>query len=352
MARYISSAGQNGRFGTLGAGSTIWLPGRLPLFGHGLFQPYTRSGVFTVPDDIYRLRVRVIGGGAGQEAAQSSSFGALLSATGGQPGAGTLGGAGGIGVGGDFRADGGAGGPGFRSGGGAAGSELGVGGRGGDGGPSATGSGGGGGGVGGHRGGSGVDNAAPRAGGGGGSPIEAGQDASLSETAGMTLGGADITGRFHGYHNAGAFALAHLLDGFVGGGGMGMTGGGSRAGGSGSGGGGCYSRATSGAQVPAGRGGFCGGGGGAGSNGGPAGVGGVCWPDTDGPPTTNTALSILYEARIGGGMGGTNARAGGGGGGYARGEFDVLPGQQFPVTVALQSSEETGVSGGLILVEY
>ncbi|HBY42989.1 MAG TPA: hypothetical protein DEH03_04770, partial [Brevundimonas sp.] len=107
MARYISSAGQNGRFGTLGAGSTIWLPGRLPLFGHGLFQPYTRSGVFTVPDDIYRLRVRVIGGGAGQEAAQSSSFGALLSATGGQPGAGTLGGAGGIGVGGDFRADGG-----------------------------------------------------------------------------------------------------------------------------------------------------------------------------------------------------------------------------------------------------
>lgn len=350
MGRFVSSSGVNGGFGVIGDGSALILPGRLPTFRSGHFHMLPHTTIFVVPAGVYRLRVRVNGGGAGSEAAQSSSFGSMISATGGQPGAGLVGGLGGMGVGGDFQAAGGSGGAGYRSGGGAAGSELGAGGRGGDGGPGNIGSGGGGGGVGGNRGGAGVQ-VASRPGGGGGSAFGRGQDA--TDDPSIPWGGPDITGRFNGFQNPGGVILAHLLDGFLGGGGYGPVSSPARMGGNGAGGGGNYGLASNGAGSSGGHGGFLGGGGGQGSFLNGPGLGGVCAPDAETMPALRAvSTATFYETRIGGGMGGTSARAGSGGGGYARGEFDVLPGQQIPVTVALQSSETIGVSGGLILVEY
>jgi hypothetical protein len=182
-------------------GSNLTRPhGFLGIFGRGAYKVFEQNGNFIVPAGISRLRVRVVGGGGGGSngpnggdakvsggpsgggggefaigvfnvaAAQSfavtvgaggmsnsndgsavggaaislaggaSSFGALISAAGGQPGrcqnvgnatlnAGGLGGTGG--TGGDFRASGGQGGAGkerYAGGGGGAGSQLGEGG--------------------------------------------------------------------------------------------------------------------------------------------------------------------------------------------------------------------------------
>lgn len=167
-------------------------PGYLGDFGLGRWLTYTVPGsyTFTVPSGVSNIRVRVVGGGGGGSnnsttlgcgggggggyahgvfnvtpgtnytvtvgnrgprfvAGGTTSFGALISATGGHPGAingGStqyLGGAGGTGTGGDFQANGGNGGNGGTSGsggnvhhggGGGAGSQLGNGGNGGNGG--------------------------------------------------------------------------------------------------------------------------------------------------------------------------------------------------------------------------
>jgi hypothetical protein len=111
--------------------------GFMGIFGNGEFRLYTESGHFTVPVGITKLRVRVLGAGGNNHATPTgggaSSFGAILSATGGFAGPGTTSGegsTGGNGVGGDFNANGGKGlsSNAGSGGGGGAGSQLGNGG--------------------------------------------------------------------------------------------------------------------------------------------------------------------------------------------------------------------------------
>mgnify|MGYP001042655339 CR=1 FL=1 len=142
--------------------------GFMGIFGIGLYRSFSKNGSFTVPSGVTRIRVRVVGAGeggtnqvrgghgagyahgvfdvtpgdvypvtvgvggltanagSGVTDGGSSSFGALISATGGT-GAGP-----GMGVGGDFRARGGYGAvsaPPIYGGGGGAGSQLGNGGN-------------------------------------------------------------------------------------------------------------------------------------------------------------------------------------------------------------------------------
>jgi hypothetical protein len=162
--------------------------GFLGIFGRGQHRVFSVNETFVIPSGVTRARVRVIGAGGGTPGVSSSgnwisgaggggyahgvfdvvpgashavvigaagaagtsgsgagtaggtsSFGSLISATGGQPGvnvsSGTAtGGAGGVGTGGDFQAKGGKGGDGTGSNvpgsGGAAGSQLGDGGTG------------------------------------------------------------------------------------------------------------------------------------------------------------------------------------------------------------------------------
>lgn len=217
-------------------------------FGNGLWWTFSVSGKFVVPAGVSKLRVRVVGAGGGRgtggvggggggggyahgvfgvTAGQSfvvtvgvggnsvdggsSSFGALISATGGKKGNSSSpynGGAGGVGVGGDFQSKGGKGGTGDSSGtpggGGAAGSQLGDGGDGGD---WISGSnGGGGGGVGGGKGGN-----ATGAAGGGGSPFG---NATLSTPAPDIIGGISS-----GVANPISAVIRFPFDGFTGGGG-------------------------------------------------------------------------------------------------------------------------------------
>lgn len=345
MGRKLSGSGAASAY-ALELGGGYQLPGQLPIFGTGGFVAINRTSDFIVPDDVFSIRVRVVGGGAGVSSAGSTSFGAFLSATGGTAAVGAVPGQGGVGHGGDFQAAGGPGGAGLRGGGGAAGSELGDGGAGGAGG---THSGGGGGAVGGKNGGSGL-NALERMGGGGASPFAHGQTPAESPTT-VAAGGPDITGRGgFGPHNPGSRIVPHVLWGFFGGGGYSRPGG-TQAAPGGSGAGGAGGRASSSLAQPGGHGGICGGGGGAGgSSSAKAGVGGFCWSDQlDNPPYAVDAST----SRIGGGAGGNQIRAGGGGGGYARGVLSVLPGQVIPCTVAMQSVElDDGVSGGLIIVEW
>lgn len=123
--------------------------GSLGIFGAGRFQIFFGSGTFKVPAGVSKIRVRVVGAGGGGGATSqytsiiplaggATSFGSLISATGGSPGQNingvNAGGAGGVGVGGDFQANGGNGGGGVGAGyagngGGAAGSQLGKGGN-------------------------------------------------------------------------------------------------------------------------------------------------------------------------------------------------------------------------------
>ena len=123
--------------------------GRLPAFGRGVIRIFYESDSLQIPEDVAKVRVRVIGdGGRGGGANNTgvgpkggdgitSSFGSLISATGGIGGEGgtdtTLGGTGGdggYGVGGDYQSTGGKGGNGAGisrgggGGGGGAGSPL------------------------------------------------------------------------------------------------------------------------------------------------------------------------------------------------------------------------------------
>ena len=131
-------------------------------YGSGLWQVFTSSGTFTVPSSVTKIRVRVLGagcggtnggrggcgggyafgefavtpgaaytvtigaggvGGASPSAGGTTSFGALISATGGTTSAG------GVGVGGDYQSTGGVSANSTASGGGASGSQLGNGGN-------------------------------------------------------------------------------------------------------------------------------------------------------------------------------------------------------------------------------
>lgn len=135
-------------------------------FGTGLYRVFTANDTFTVPAEISRIRVRVIGGGGGgsdagrggagggyahgvfdvtagtnyavtvgnggtrgvnAQAGGASSFGALISATGGGGGNSSTNPTPGSGTGGDFQANGGTS-QGNGLGGGGAGSQLGNGG--------------------------------------------------------------------------------------------------------------------------------------------------------------------------------------------------------------------------------
>jgi len=134
-------------------------PGYMGEFGNGLWQAFYSSGNFTVPNNVKQIRVRVVGSGGhganqgaggagggyahgvfsvtpgsthavtvGNAPAGTSSFGSLISATGGTSATGVTPGIGGVGIGGDFQASGGIGGAAQGSGGGGAGSQLGNGG--------------------------------------------------------------------------------------------------------------------------------------------------------------------------------------------------------------------------------
>lgn len=321
------------------AGDLVLLPGQLAAFGSGRVEVFSKSGNYVVKPGVKQIRVRLVAGGAGLIAGGSTSFGALLSATGGQPAVGAAPGAGGVGTGGDFQASGGPGGAAFRGGGGASGSELGTGGAGGAG---FGDSGGGGGAVGGKNG--GAASTTVNAPGGGASAKENGNTAVAAGT--QSEGGLDFsTLASAGYNNTLNVIIPHPLFCFIGSGGSGAaTGGGGNAG---SGGGGAGAGSAGGYG---GNGGVGGGGGGSGGTETRGGCGGVCYPASDLYPSSNTDNRTR---RIGGGLGGAGDRAGGGGGGYARGAFAVEPGQVIPMTIAQQSaSYVNGHSGGLIVVEY
>lgn len=222
-------------------------------FGIGLWRVFSETGAFTVPVGVSKLRVRVVGAGGGrgpggiggggggggyahgildvvpgqvftvtigqggnQADGGTSSFGALISATGGKRGSEISpysGGEPGDGVGGDFQAKGGKGGKGNNTGapgggGGAAGSQLGDGGAGGDwiSGSDA----GGGGGIGGGKGGNTVSS--PAGPGGGGSPFG---NANFTTPAPDIIGGVGT-----GIANPISAVIRFPFDGFTGGGGM------------------------------------------------------------------------------------------------------------------------------------
>ncbi|WP_427792258.1 hypothetical protein [Brevundimonas diminuta] len=335
MGRYLSSAGASAL--GLAAGGYL-LPGQLPGFGSGRIEVLgPRNTAWRPPAGVTRIRVRVAGGGGGTETAATTSFGALISATGGAHGTADAPGAGGQGFGGDFQASGGPGGAGRRSGGGAAGSELGDGGAGGAGHPSGgAASAGGGGAVGGRVGGAGTDSGETNArNGSGASPFADGQQ--WTPTVGpLNPGGPDFSTAGQ-YANALGVALPHPLFAFIGCGGRAES---NNVNQGGPGGGGA------GASNNGGPGGVLGGGGG--STGNSPGMGGLYLP----ADTTRLKDAVSsYEPRyIGGGRGGDSTRMGSGGGGYARGEFDVLPGVDIPLTIPAHNT--AGCSGGIIIVEY
>ena len=351
MGRYLSSASA-AALGVV-AGEGYLLPGQLPAFGSGRFEVLTRaSTVVTIKPGVKQIRVRVLAGGGGATAGAASSFGALISATGGAAPNGLIGGAGGLGIGGDYQAAGGKGGDGKGGGGGAAGSELGVGGAGGAGGLAA----GGGGAVGGKVGGAGAATTSTR-GAGGASPFADGGASPIG------VPGPDMTGQWTGVNNLAQVAIPYPIFAFVGAGGglsntlqpMPMKGG------SGGGGGGAAAGGNGTPNNLGGAGGACGGGGGSGG-GGTGGeptlgaMGGEVWPAS----FVSAGFLADWPARnappfrIGGGRGGNHidpGKAGAGGGGYARGVFAVEPGQQFTVTVA-QQDDADGKSGGMVILEY
>jgi hypothetical protein len=351
MGRYLSSASASAL--AVVAGEGYLLPGQLPAFGTGRFEVFTLPTVtVTIKPGVKQIRVRVAGGGGGATAAGATSFGDLISATGGAAPNGLVPGDGGIGIGGDYQAAGGKGGAGKGGGGGAAGSEMGKGGDGGAGGLTGA----GGGAVGAMIGGAAAATTSTR-GPGGASAFGPGQPSPSRR------GGPDMTGQsVGGAVNLSGIALPHALFAFTGAGGGPMSafndnidaGPGAGGAGSGSGGNGTNN------QSP-GKGGACGGGGGAGGGGtatepSQGGLGGAVWPATFINRYTINDWPDRYigPMRIGGGRGGNHidtGKAGAGGGGYARGVFAVVPGQQFPVTVA-QQDDADGKSGGMVILEY
>ena len=350
MGRFLSGAASSAL--AVVAGEGYLLPGQLPAFGSGRFEVLVRaSTVITIKPGVKQIRVRVQGAGGGATTAGATSFGALISASGGAAPNGLIGGVGGVGVGGDYQAAGGKGGDGKGGGGGAAGSELGVGGAGGAGGIA----GGGGGAVGGKVGGAGSA-ATSTLGAGGASPFADGGAA----PAGVP--GQDMTGQAHGVNNLAQVAIPHPIFAFTGGGGGRYAGYSSGYdAGSGGGGGGGTSGGAGTLNNPGGLGGVCGGGGGSGGAGTAnepyvGALGGAVWPASFLRRSTVAEWPDRYVGplRIGGGQGGNHidaGKAGAGGGGYARGVFPVEEGQQYTVTVA-QQNDTDGKSGGMVILEY
>lgn len=248
--------------------------GFLGIFGNGLFRVfYGAGGTFSIPSNVTFIRVRCVGaggsgnttlgGGGGGYAhgvfsvvpgtnyavsaggvGATSSFGALISATGGGNGASV-----GVGTGGDFQASGGEGAGGATGGGGAAGSQLGNGGNG-------TFAGGG------------VGRGHTTVAGGGGSPF------GLPSVVG---GAPDITGVMttaSGDFNRINATIRFPFDGFVGGGGASGSPAGFNGGSGGGGGNGGTDGGRGGVGGGGGYGSTNGGGGGFGGGGGRGGVGG------------------------------------------------------------------------------
>lgn len=336
MGRSLSGAsGSGGHVATL-AGFPL-LPGQLPLFGTGQCALFFDQGPGTVQKFKAPVagdyRIRVFGGGGSSLAdGQSSSFGAFMSATGGKAPAGLVGGAGGVGIGGDFQASGGAGGLGYAGGsnnlsgggGGAVGTQLGVGGAGGA--ASATGQGGswtgggGGGAVGGKKGGD-----ATTAGGYGASAFRAATD----NSAGPNI---------HGTNGQPATA-PFVMPMFAWTGGANFEGLVGAEAGYGAGGLGAGRIVGSQATYSGGRALWGGGGGGGGCVGGSNfGMGGT--------------------SSYGGGQGGspstTTALGGAGGGGFAMGVITLAQGEEVNVIVATRivGANDTVAAGGIIIVEY
>lgn len=323
MGQVITGVWSGGTSGTVITGqSTPRGAGYMGIFGTGQYQCFLNSGNFVVPDEVSSIRVRVVGGGGAGGgsgtpggAGGTSSFGALISATGGQGGrAGTQSGtsAGGEGIGGDFQSKGGSIGTTTNSGGGAAaGSQLGDGG---------TSVGGAGGGV------------------GGGDAQDCGGSAfgkGFGGVSGPDANGESFTSRqFVGTSFPSPQSLSQIrfpFELFTGCGGAICTAvvstslydvpmsGGSGAGGS--------SVVNSGYGKP--RGGIGGGGGGSTGITGTPGHGGI------------------------GGGGGGNQGYGGAGGGYAHGVFSVVEGASYAVTVGDAGLGPSGRGGpGLVVVEW
>lgn len=327
MGRNLSNTVSMGSaIGLTGLSALPLYPGQLPLFGSGQVEIVLASANFVVPVT-GQYRIRVMAGGADPNTAgQASSFGILLSATGGAASAGVNGGAGGTGLGGDFQASGGQGGTaaGHGGGGGAAGTQLGDGGVGGNGHTFTVGQanwhrGGGGGGVAGHRGGTGT-----------------GSDINLCSGGGGPLGHAD--GVRPGLHWLGhadqapglamVDALAPSTFQFVGG----------------------YAAVGTDATGLAGQGGR---GALAWSNGGSSGDkrGGIGGVGAGGGGTNGTNLDMVLPSLMGGGAGGYQARGGGGGGGFAMGVFNLTAGETHAVTVA-QIIAGTKTSPGIVIIEW
>lgn len=288
--------------------------GFLGYYRGGNWRTFLSSGTFIVPAGVTSIRVRVVGGGAGASgfSGSTTSFGALISATGGGASAG------GSGIGGDFQANGG-GSAAFTSsigtGGGGAGSQLG------NGGDSGTGGGGVGGGTGGGT-------SGPSGSGGGGSAYGVGTPRTGAPDAYGNVGSPTFQATVTNITNSQTVQSFPMVarfpfEFFLGkGGGPGADGAASCGNDGGSGGGGGASR------VIGGNGGWGGGGGGCGT------------PGTGG------------GGGIGGGGGGVADR-GGGGGGFAIGVFTVVPGTSYFVTVATPATSTGGPGGpGLCVVEW
>lgn len=346
------------------------------IFGSGRFRSYDTPGTYTfyVPKGVSAVRVRVVGGGSSGINAQpgggqpvvgynpggSSSFGAHLSATGGNgrnPG---------IGIGGDYNASGGVGGldsgaNGGGGGGGAAGTYLGAGGAGArlpvmpiEG--SFLHSAGGGGAVGGFDGSWGLRAQGEVGGGGGGgllSPGGVSPTSGSSESLRRALGGMDVFGRVAAA-NANASVIdvtpRFLTDVFGGGGG----GGGAHVSG----------------NPSDGRNGELGGGGGGGSGSNAGGRGGTGGTGAVGGGGGGGGYAISLKGSggagaVGGGGGGTGASGssggGGGGGGWAHGVLTVTPDEPITIVVGAggarvgdsSSATFSGAGGdGLVVVEW
>ena len=303
------------------------------VFGTGNFQVFTSSGTFvaTTPS----IRVRTIGGGQGAGSGSpgnggTSSFGTLISATGGTSSVGA-------GTGGQFQASGGVGGTagvGGGGGGGAAGSLAGTGGAGGNG---TAYDGGGGGGCPG-AGAAGSGSAANGFSGGGGGYYPAVGITGGANSQGTSAAGSPASAT-PAQNGAPPTNVLYRFPFFAEGGG---------------GGGGIINSAFyPGNGAPGGGGGGGGGsGGGAGGDGGGGGGGSI--------GESSVARAGGGGGFGGGGGGGTTGSGtgynGGNGGGFAIGVFSLVPGATFTVTVGVAGTAGTdyGAAGGkgLVIVEW
>ncbi len=290
--------------------------GQRGIYGTGRVFVLYKSGAFKFPADVIKARITVVaGGGSGfspgstKTAGNPTSFGALLSATGGAAAVSSGSALGGTGTGGDFQASGGSASPGTsadRSGGGAAaGSQLGNGGNSANAGGAAVG---------------GSDSAGKNGASAYGSSGYKGQGRNAAGNFKMCPDGALLRFPFDCFHGAGGAATEDPATGRSVNGGPGAGGSGDGVvngyvGSGGDGGGGAGYNSTN--YLP-GNGGIGGGGG------------------------SYTGNGTVYS--------------GGAGGGYATGEFFVTPSSTHMATVAAAAfpsgyPDSCGGGPGLIIVE-